>query len=216
LRKILAILAVFLGLVLATSTALAQETTLPSPGITPNSPLYFLDTWGEDISVALARSPQERARKQHAIAQEKLAETQMMAEQGNRDATEIAAERYVKMVSGAAQNLAEAARTGEGFDEALAELIATATSIAQSVLAGVYDKVPEEAKGAIERAMVNAGQGTEAALGALSGERLERVRTQTQERLEEAREQAPEDIRENIPTTPGGGSGGVPSGIRGR
>ena len=45
----------FLALFLIMVTAVrAQEETLPDPGITPDSPLYFLDTLGESFELFFA------------------------------------------------------------------------------------------------------------------------------------------------------------------
>jgi len=60
-----------------TTTTLEQETadissTLPNPGLTPDHPLYFLDTLGENIGLFLTRSPEGKAEKAFSYAEEKL------------------------------------------------------------------------------------------------------------------------------------------------
>ncbi|MCG2691364.1 DUF5667 domain-containing protein, partial [Microgenomates group bacterium] len=137
--------------------------------------MYFLDNWGEDIGLALTRGTEAKTRKQIAISQEKLAEAEQMGERGKGEAAEVAADRYGEMVNAAAAGVASAAQSGEGFAGALGELLATTTSISQSVLAGVYERVPEQAKAAIQRAMQVSTQGMERAMEAVSSTRREQV-----------------------------------------
>ncbi|HCP08809.1 MAG TPA: hypothetical protein DIT25_03370 [Candidatus Moranbacteria bacterium] len=178
----------------------AQEgQALPDPGITPDSPFYFLDKWGKGISLAFTFGTEAKAKKQLIIAQERLAEAEQMEEEGKTEAAEKAVEQYGKMVSAAAENVAKAARSGEGFPDALAGLLATTTSISQTVLGKVYVQVPEQAKGAIERAMQTSTRGMQEAVNATSGERREQVQMRINENLQRARENAPESARQFIP-----------------
>lgn len=184
----------------------AQENVeLPSPGITPDSPFYFLDTLGERIGLLFARSAEAKARKALAIAEEKLAETEAMVDEGKDKAAEIAINRYGETISEAARALAQAAQTGEGFDEALKSLIAKATSIHLGVLSRVYEKVPEKAQEVIQRAMEKSSRGGEEALEAIEAtEARERVQEEIQERRQEV-EQRLEQLREEgkpIPVLP--------------
>lgn len=211
MKKLAIIISLTLVLVL-TPRALAQDTAnLPDPGLTPDSPLYFLDTWGENISLALTGNAEAKARKQIAISQEKLAEAEQMGEEGKAEASEIAAERYGEMVNAAAAGVSQAAQSGEGFTDALAELLATTTSISQQVLAGVYEKVPEQAKAAIQRAMQASTRGMEQAIEAISNTRREQVQERIKQNLQKARENAPEEAQQYIPVTvPTEGSGSQP------
>lgn len=202
-KFISAILAITLVFAVVGAVRAQEDTGLPNPGITPDSPFYFLDTLGERISLFFARSAEARARKSLAIAEEKLAEAETMADEGKDKAAEIATNRYGETISVAAGALAQAARTGEGFDEALKSLIAKATSIHLDVLSRVYDKVPEKAKEAIQKAMEKSSRGGEEALEAIeTKETRERVQEEVQERRQEV-EQRLEQLREEgkpIPT----------------
>ena len=61
--------------------AYAQEDeTLPDHGITPDSPLYFVDVWGEQLSLMFTFNAQAKAEKAMQYAGEKLAE---MGDSGN-------------------------------------------------------------------------------------------------------------------------------------
>ena len=66
---------------LFSGTAYAQEEELPNPGITPDSPFYFLDNWGKNIGLFFAFGPEAKARKALEYAEERLAEAQAMAEE---------------------------------------------------------------------------------------------------------------------------------------
>ncbi|MEX2012844.1 MAG: DUF5667 domain-containing protein [Candidatus Levyibacteriota bacterium] len=182
------VLIMLVAMLLMTGAAQAQEEGLPDPGVTPDSPLYFLDTIGENISLLFAFSAEAKAQKASEIASEKLAETKAMADKGNEEGVEKAAGRYSEMMSTAAKSLAAAAQSGEGFGVALSELIAKATSIHLSVLTDVYERVPDQAKPSIERAMQESTRGQQEALNAVSSERrgeVEREIEQSQQELQE-------------------------------
>lgn len=194
---------------------------MPEPGVTPDSPLYFFDTLGENFSLFFARTPEDKIRVSADIASEKAAEVEAMVEEGKFTAAQGAADRYGGMISTAADSLAASAQSGEGFDAALADLVGKATSIHLSVLADVYTRVPDQAKSSIEEAMQQSARGQEEAINALSG------RPEDEELLEEAeaRKQEVEDriegLREEgkpIPTIepssriPENGQGAAPAG----
>ncbi len=205
------------GLLLFAGVAVAQTEELPDPGITPDSPLYFFDTLGENFGLLFAFSDEQKVQKSTEIAGEKAAEIRAMVEKGDEDATEKAAERYGEVISTAAESLAAAARSGEGFDGALAELVAQAISIHLSVLADVYDKVPEQAKGAIESAMQHSERGANEAINALGGEErpdVEQIRQDVQQKVEEAQQKrgGPEGIVPGSGAPEGVGNGGGQSG----
>ena len=156
---ILPILAVFL---FAGGSVWAKN-DLPNPGITPDSPFYFLDTLGEQIELLFAFSPAAKAERATQIAAEKAAEVEAMIEENKPDAVETAATRYGELISLAAQNIGES----EDRAAAVAELVAQATSIHLTVLTGLLDKVPDQARSAIENALTKSENGAQSALDAL-------------------------------------------------
>jgi len=160
----------------ATTEALEQETegitsTLPSPGITPDSPFYFLDTLGENIGLFFARSDDIKAKKAFSYAEEKLAEAKDMADKGKEKAADNATKRYDGYVSKATENLDKAKAAGKDVDE-LAAKVAEATLKHEAVLAGVYDKLlangNETAAEAVKKAMENSLNGHDKALQAIT------------------------------------------------
>lgn len=197
MRKLITVILVMLLILgFAGTTFAQQDIQLPNPGITPDSPFYFLDTLAERISLVFARGAEAKARKALVVAEEKLAEAKAMAYKGKDKATEIAANRYGENISVAAGVLAQAVRTGEGFDEAPKSLIAKATSIHLDVLSRVYEKVPEKAQEAIQKAMEKSTRGGEEALEAIETKEIrERVQEEIQERRQEV-EQRLERLRE--------------------
>jgi len=178
---VLAILAV-VG-VGGTSAAVASQGSIPGDG------LYPIKTLTENVRLATSFDKESKTKTQLAIAEEKLKEIEKLQTRGGDDEDVAeAANRYGAMISSAARNVAAAAQSGEGFDEALAELVTRSTSIHLSVLAEVYEKVPDQAKPAIERAMQESIRGQQEALNAVSGERREEVEQEVEQRKQEVQE----------------------------
>ena len=70
-----------------------QSYTLPDPGLTPESPFYFLDLWGENTRLFFTRSGVARFRRYAAIVEERLAEADTLAGKGIA-ATQVSLDRY--------------------------------------------------------------------------------------------------------------------------
>ncbi|MEX2028118.1 MAG: DUF5667 domain-containing protein [Candidatus Curtissbacteria bacterium] len=168
-----------------TGAAVASQGSVPGDG------LYPVKTLTEDVRLITSFGEEGKIRTQLAIAEEKLNEIEKLQARGGRDEDIVeSADRYGVMISSAAENVANAARSGEGSDEALAELVAKATSIHFSVLADVYTKVPDQAKPAIERAMQQSEIGATKALNALNGKpNVDQIRQEVQQRVNEAKQQ---------------------------
>ncbi len=68
--------------VFASSTAFAQGTqiNLPSAGLTPESPFYFLDRLGENLREFFTFNPEAKAKLQIEFAGERIAEIKIMIE----------------------------------------------------------------------------------------------------------------------------------------
>src|SRR3989304_1116936 len=86
-----------------------------------------------------------------------------MTEENSPDAGEPAPPRYGELISLAAKNI------GESEDKAAAgaELVAQATSIHLTVLTGLLDKVPAQARQATGNALTKSENGAQSALDAL-------------------------------------------------
>lgn len=183
-----------------TGNAGAQEAVnLPKPGITPDSPFYFIDKVGDDISIFFSFSDEAKIKKQLEISQERLAEAQQMQVEGNVNAVAEAVGEYNKNVKEAALNVAEAAKTGENFSEALNNLLTTTNSVSQIVLSKVYLQVPEQAKSAIQSAMRAAEGDMNGAIKAAQENQIKRSQNIMNENLNKAKENAPEAAKKYIP-----------------
>jgi hypothetical protein len=160
---------------LISSTAFAQEEELelPDPGITPDSPFYFLDNLGENIGLFLAFGPDAKAKKALEYAEERLGEAHAMAAVNKSRGVEQATERYSKLVVMAAEKAEEVRE--QGVSDNVSEIVASAISKHLSVLDSIKDKVPDQAKEAIADAKEASMKGMENALKALAKEKPERA-----------------------------------------
>jgi len=150
-----------------------EELQLPAPGITPDSPFYFLDNWGKNIGLFFAFGPDAKAKKALEYAEERLAEAQAMADKNKSREVERAADGYKDFVDMAAEKAQEARQ--RGVSDNLSEIVALATSKHLSVSDGVKDTVPEPAKQAIAKAKEASMNGMRDALKALAKEKPERA-----------------------------------------
>lgn len=117
--KKLGILALVLALVMAfavpAGVLAAEESatdTLPDAGITPDSPFYFLDKWGKQISLAFTFNAANKVQKALGYAEEGLAEAEAMAAQNKFQAMERAANQYSYYLTVATQNMEKAMNRG--------------------------------------------------------------------------------------------------------
>ncbi len=196
---------ILLSCILVTSllfsgTAYAQEEELPDPGITPDSPFYFLDNWGKNIGLIFAFGPEAKARKALEYAEERLAEAQAMAIKNRTREVEQAANGYNEFLTIVAERAEEARQ--QGVSDNISEKVALATSKHLSVLDRVEETVPEQAREAIARAKEASINGQQNALRALARERLERAAeinlAAIEGRLNRARVQTEEGNTEEI------------------
>ena len=148
---------------------LAQETELPDPGLTPDSPFYFLETIAEGIGTFFTFGDIKKAERHATLAAERLAEAQAVIKKGKSELVEKTLKRY-EMQFNKSIARAEKARAKGKDTEKIMEIVARigrATSKHLEVLAEVYEKVPEQAKPAIENAMKVSVKGHEKAVEVL-------------------------------------------------
>ncbi|TSC66403.1 MAG: hypothetical protein G01um101477_105 [Candidatus Doudnabacteria bacterium Gr01-1014_77] len=76
----------------ATATAFAQDAqvTLPSAGLTPSSPFYFLDRFGENLRQFFTFNRETKAKLQIEFAGERIAEIKIMVEKKGVNAKGLA------------------------------------------------------------------------------------------------------------------------------
>jgi len=182
--------------------AYAQDEQLPDPGITPDSPFYFLDVWGKKAGLLFAFSAEAKAGKALEYAEERLAEAQAMAARNKIREVQRAANGYDEFL-GLAFEKAVAA-SNQGVSENAIEAVALTTSKHLSVLDRVKDAIPVEAEGTINRAQEASINGYTNALLVLAEKKPERATeinlTTIEGRLNraKARAEVPEAVEEAL------------------
>lgn len=181
----------------------AQTNDLLEPGILPDSPFYFLKSWSEAIGTFFTFGEVAKAKRFVDLSEKRLAEANALVEKGKPEIAEKAVGRYQEYLSRALTKAEEAKAKGLDTDEVLVK-VAEATLKHQAVLADIYEKVPEQAKLAIERAMQAGMRGHEEALKAVSGQKREEVIERVEQKRQEI-EQRLEGLRDKgvpIPAIP--------------
>ena len=148
--RILLINCLVITSLLISGTAYAQDDELPEPGITPDSPIYFIDNFGKQVGMFFAFGSEAKVKKALEYAGERLAEAQVMATKNKSDKVQQAAGGYGEFMATVSKKMEEAGQAG--LSDNISELVAIAASKHLSVLDRVKDKVPEQAKGAISHA----------------------------------------------------------------
>ena len=135
--------------------AQAQEVELPSPGLTPDSLFYFLEIIAEEIGTFFTFGDLKKAERHATLAAERLVEARAVVEKGKPEFVEKTLERYEMQLNKSMARVEKAESKGENTEKVIEVLakVGRATSKHLEVLAEVYEKVPEEAKPAVENAM---------------------------------------------------------------
>lgn len=169
MQKLTMILITVFVMALSSGVALAATSDgLPNPGITPDSPFYFLDKWAEAISLFFTFSPEAKAEKKLSYAEERLAEAQVMAQKGDEKALAVAEKGYEEDIDEATQDAKNAAEKGK---ENALEKIQEATTRHEATMQKVLNQVPEQAKDSIQKAIDESAKGHENAMEAINGEK---------------------------------------------
>ncbi|MEK7503634.1 MAG: DUF5667 domain-containing protein [Patescibacteria group bacterium] len=161
MKKILFSLVIFSFLIFGLS-ALAQNDNLPDPGITPDSPFYFLKIWKETIQTFFTFGMENKAKQFLHLADVRLAEYQKMIDKGKTEIAQKTLEKYEKQLNHALEKAEEAKEKGKDVAK-LKEAISEKILKHQEVLENVLEKVPEAAKEGIEKALAAARKGTKIA-----------------------------------------------------
>lgn len=130
----------------------AQTSDLPDPWLLPDHPLYFVTSMSEGVGTFFTFGDANEAERALELSEKRLAEAHALAAQGKPEAAERAVERYQAQLDRALTEAEEAREKGEDPDEILTQ-VSEKTLKHQAVLADVYERVPEQARPAIERAM---------------------------------------------------------------
>jgi len=175
----------------------AQFGWLPKAGITPDSPFYFLDKFGEKIGIFFSFSAESKAKKAMKYAEERLAEARVMAEKKKTNETKEVAQSYEQLLDLAEKKINKVERKEE-----IASKMGEATSKHLAVLEDVLEKVPEKAKEAIKKAKKRSKEGHVTAVRAVAKEnpnRAVQINTNAvKERLKKAKAEAKEKREEKL------------------
>jgi len=171
MKKILSMVLILTAMILLAQPE-ADQKELPNPGITPDSPFYFLDRIFD-----VFKSPK-------AQADERAAEMVAMEHKGDEEGLGKAREGYKKAME---KRQKEAEK-----DEEIAEEVVRQSSKHLAVLARIREKVSEKTKAGVDRALAESAKGRENALSTLKEKNPERAGTVARETLQRVMEKAPE------------------------
>lgn len=177
------------------SFAFAQADLGVSAGLTPKSAIYFLDTLGEWLSLKLTFNPVKKVEKKIEYATERLAELKTLEDEGELDKNNADSlkDKYKKLTEDAqsdSEKLKSEGKDVSGLVQKMEELTARHTAVLEKVL----EKVPEQARDAIEKALEVSKRGHEQAMEALQKEvgegkiKKEELREEVKMKIEEMRE----------------------------
>lgn len=178
----------------------AQDEGLPDPGLTPDSPFYFLDKWGKNIGMFFTFGNEAKAKKALKYAEERLAEARAMADKNRVREMERAANDYEGFMAMVNERLENAVQ--QGLSDNISERVALATARHLDVLDRVKDRVPEQAKPALTRARIASQNGQVNALRALAKEKAKKAidiaEDTIENRLERARVRASANVTADV------------------
>ena len=164
------------GFLLMISSVSARTFVVPhilevSSGITPNSVFYFLDNWGEWINLKITFNQAKRAEKKLQYASERLAELEALGDMGDikKEHAEKIKNKYEELNADVENDIKDLKAKGQDVAELIKKI--EAISVRQiAVLEEVLEKVPEQAKDAIEHALEVSKRGHERAIEAIEKE----------------------------------------------
>ena len=185
-KKFLVILVslVLIGLAFPVTPVWAQEQEegtisigeVSDPGILPDSPFYFMKSWGRTIRTFFAFNAQEKARLALRFANEDVLAIKKLCDKGECQLVEEHCKKFQEQFQRALQRTERAREEGRDIGELIERLKETHLR-QQQVLASVLEKAPEEAKEGILNAMENSSFGLENAIGRIQGkQQLEQFR----------------------------------------
>lgn len=146
---ILALLVLVTGFASAQSNSNTSDNSI-SPGLTPASPFYGIELFVENLEVKIAGAIGGSDMKSKALAnnaEERVSEAQYLVENNRSDKAAEAIEKYSQTLN---QSIELAAK---GQDENLKQKINNISSKNVETLKQVKEKVPEQARPAIENAI---------------------------------------------------------------
>jgi len=191
--RIALVICLFLSSFLFSGAVFAQDEALPSPGITPDSPFYFLDKLGKDIGMFFAFGNEAKAKKALKYAEERLSEVRVMMEKNRIREMERAANDYDGYMAMVNERLENA-----GISDNITATVALAAARHLAVLDNLTDRVPQQAAAAIAHAKEVSINGQVNALRALAKDKPENAIDIASQSVENRMERARIRISGNI------------------
>lgn len=190
---------IILALLLVANSQIANSETdneLPPPGLLPTNPFYFFKTWFEEVRTFFILDPVKKVERYKELAEKRLAEAKALIEKGKDELAQKILTKYQKHLDKALVQAKKAEEKGRDVQEVL-ERVSEATLKHQQVLLRIYEKVPEEARAGIERAIEASKKGYQNALQAVSGQKKkdleakgQQIKFQVEEKIRELKEKA--------------------------
>jgi len=170
----------FLILIFASSVFAVASVELPGSGITPDSPFYFVDRFFDIFQFS------------ESLVDEKASEVALMAREGSEKDLTKAVENYEKAMTKREKRISKS----EGGAEKIVEQFTKHLE----VFANVKEKVPEQAKSTIDRAIERNVRGLDKGLDELVLKNPEKAESMTQEIFERLLDNTPESSRKGLQT----------------
>ncbi|MEK7611538.1 MAG: DUF5667 domain-containing protein [Patescibacteria group bacterium] len=123
-----------------------------SPGVLPDSPFYLIERLKQKIVLTLTFDQKAKAEKLFNYAEERLAEAEAMLTKQNPKLAEETLGRYVSFLLRGQDALQKAEAAGARV-AALKELQTEASIRQQVVLQNIFERIPEEGKAGVLKAM---------------------------------------------------------------
>lgn len=193
MKKIIISSILFISLVFV---APIQVSAATNAGVKPGSFFYFFDTAFENVGIFFTFNSEQKAKKALGYADERLAEAEESASENNPKAVEKAMTGYKEEVSFATEKSKELKDAKKA--EELLNIVSENTAKHQEVLKGVLEKVPDEAKEAILKAIEVSKKSQEEAVKQIAElkNEVERLKKEVEE-LKKANESSNENSKTN-------------------
>lgn len=149
---------------------LAQDDDLPSSGILPDSPFYFLKTWKEAIQNFFTFGAENKAKQFLHLADVRLAEYQKMIEKGKTEIAQKTLDKYEKQLNHALQKIEELKNKGKDIKN-ISQKIEDTLNKHIEILQRNLQKAPEAAKKGLQNAIENSSKVIEKAGGKTNKEK---------------------------------------------
>ena len=145
------------------------DAVIEDPGTLPDSTFYFLKTWGEGIHMFFTFDESKKAELEYKYTLRRYSEIQKLLEKGKTDAAEKQLTKAEQKTERLQKRIETATQENSGNKDDLVAKLESLQSRHQDVLMSVYDKVSEQAKDSVLRALDNSTQGLQNAIDHVKG-----------------------------------------------